>query len=141
MGIVDLYQSSEHRNNLAHFAAIVNLALVDGEFNEEEKARVEKYAHKLGISSEEYALILENPKKYPLNPPADVVRRMERMYDFFKIIYADHIIDDEECGLLERYAIGLGYTSEQSAEIIKKSVKIFGGNIDLEDYQYLINKK
>ncbi len=33
MSLIDLYESTEHRKNLAHFAAIVNLANADGEIN------------------------------------------------------------------------------------------------------------
>ncbi|MCW1954063.1 MAG: TerB family tellurite resistance protein, partial [Flavobacteriia bacterium] len=33
MSFVDLYSHSEHRKNLAHFAAIATLAAVDGHIN------------------------------------------------------------------------------------------------------------
>lgn len=42
MGIVDLYESSKHRNNVAHFSAIVNLAMVDGDLNEDEEKLVNR---------------------------------------------------------------------------------------------------
>ncbi|MEJ6735778.1 MAG: TerB family tellurite resistance protein [Flavobacteriales bacterium] len=140
MSILDLYQSSEHRNNLAHFAAIVNLALVDGEINPEEKSKVERFARKLDISEEEYQEIIESPKKYPLRTIVSSEERMQRMFDFFKVIFADHIIDEAELGMVNRYAIGLGYSSEKAEELIKKSIKIFSGDIDFEDFEYLIKK-
>ena len=57
------------------------------------------------------------------------------------MIFADHEIDDEERVLIERYAIGLGYTEELAATLIKRSIEIFNGGLDLEDYRYLLNKK
>jgi len=140
MSILDLYQSSEHRNNLAHFSAIVNLALIDGAINPEEESKVNSFAHKLGISEKEYQEIIESPKKYPIIMPVGSVERMERLFDFFKIIFADHIIDEQELEMVERYAIGLGYTSDIAEVLIKKSIKIFSGNIAFEDFEYLINK-
>lgn len=140
MSILDLYQSSEHRNNLAHFAAIVNLALVDGEINPEEKSKVELFARKLDISEKEYQEIIVSPKRYPLSTIVSSEERMERIFDFFKIIFADHVIDDAELGMINRYAIGLGYSSDKAEELIKKSIKIFSGDIDFEDFEYLIKK-
>ena len=42
--------------------------------------------------------------------------------------------------LIEKYAIGLGYTEELAQKLIKRSVEIFKGGLDLEDYRYLLNK-
>ncbi|HAT67632.1 MAG TPA: hypothetical protein DCS66_24050, partial [Flavobacteriaceae bacterium] len=81
------------------------------------------------------------PTKYPINPPNSADERLERMLDLFKMIFADHEIDDEERVLIERYAIGLGYTEELAATLIKRSIEIFNGGLDLEDYRYLLNKK
>jgi hypothetical protein len=62
------------------------------------------------------------------------------MHDLFKIVFADHEIDDEEHQFLEIYAIGLGYTEELAAKLIKRSVQIYMGGLDFEDYRYLLNK-
>ena len=63
------------------------------------------------------------------------------MLDLFKIIFADNEIDDEERRLVERYAIGLGYTEALATKLIKRSIEIFNGGLDLDDYRYLLNKK
>jgi len=139
MSIADLYQSSEHTGNVAHFAAIVNLALIDGVMNPDEESKLKGVAHKLNISADEYQKITKNPSQYPLINPLNAEKRMERLYDFFKIVYADHVLDEEELHLLQKYAIGLGYNPEKAEVIIKKSIKIFGGEIGFDDYEYLIN--
>tara|TARA_R110002073_G_scaffold279026_1_gene442796 strand:- start:26095 stop:26520 length:426 start_codon:yes stop_codon:yes gene_type:complete len=141
MSIIDKYETSEHRNNIAHFAAIVNLAKSDGAINDEEEVIIKGFASKLNISQQEYVEILKNPGVYPINPPNTIGERLERIYDLFKIIYADHLIEDAERALIYKYAIGLGCSGERANEVIKKSIKIFGGNIDFDDYQYLINKQ
>ncbi len=46
MSIVDRFETSEHRNNIAHFAAIVNVAIVDGEINANEVTILKKFADK-----------------------------------------------------------------------------------------------
>ena len=140
MAILDLYESSEHRNNIAHFAAIVNLATVDGTLNVQEENIIKRFANKLDISQEEYKLILKNPANYQISPSNSAEERLERIYDLFKIIYADNHIDDPERKLVLKYAIALGYSNEKAQQIIQKSIRLFGGELDFEEYQYFINK-
>ncbi|AIY12934.1 MULTISPECIES: tellurite resistance TerB family protein [Cellulophaga] len=140
MSFVDLYSSGEHRRNLAHFSSIASLAAVDGEVNPQEKVLLDRFARKLDITDAEYAEVLKSDNKYPINPPSTSEERLERLYDLFRIVFADHEIDEEEMTLVNKYAIGLGYSSEAATKLIKRSVQIFGGRLDFEDYLYLVKK-
>ncbi|RSC95989.1 tellurite resistance TerB family protein [Tenacibaculum singaporense] len=139
MSIVDLYESSKHRNNVAHFSAIVNLAIIDGDLNEDEEKLVNRFARKLDITEAEYQDIVENSKKYPVVPQAKTDDRLERLLDLFKIIYSDHQIDEAELKLILRYAIQLGFSQEKAEEIISKTTKIFSGKIDLDQYKSILS--
>ncbi|MFT5103333.1 MAG: putative tellurite resistance protein B-like protein [Candidatus Latescibacterota bacterium] len=141
MSFTDLFESGEHSRNLGHFASLANIASVDGELAETEEKLLKRFARKLDIEEMEYSEVLKNPSKYPINPPNDADKRLERMHDLFQMIFADHDIDEEEHKLVERYAIGLGYTEELAKKLIKRSITIYQGGLDLEDYRYLLNKK
>lgn len=141
MSFSDLFGSGEHLRNLSHFASIVNLAAVDGEINKEEEQLLNRFARKLDISEEEYEKVIENPKAFPLSSYNSIERRLERLHDLFRIIFADHEIDNEETELIKRYAIGLGFSSQASEGIIKRSIQIFTGQINFEDYRYLLEKE
>ncbi|MAM19768.1 MAG: TerB family tellurite resistance protein [Bacteroidota bacterium] len=141
MSFSDLFGSGEHLRNLSHFASIVNLAAIDGEINEHEEKLLKRFARKLDISEEEYDKVIQNPKAFPLVGYNSVEKRLERLHDLFKIIFADHEIDDEESELIKRYAIGLGFSSQASEGIIKRSVQIFSGQLSFEDYRYLLEKE
>lgn len=141
MSFTDLFDSGEHRRNLGHFAAIANMATVDGELNAEETKLLKRFAVKLDIDESEYVDIVENARKYPINPPNTSEKRLERLHDLFKMIFIDHEIDDHERFLIEKYAIGLGFSAEKSKKIIERSIEIFQGGVDFEDYIYLLNKK
>ncbi|MDN3596174.1 TerB family tellurite resistance protein [Zunongwangia endophytica] len=141
MSFSDLFGSGEHLRNLSHFAAIVNLAAIDGDINTEEEELLRRFARKLDITESEYQKVLENPRAYPLTPSHDTERRLERLHDLFRIIFADHLIDDEEAELIKRYAIGLGFSSQASETIIKRSIQIFSGQLSFDDYQYLLDKQ
>src|SRR5690606_2741570 len=138
MSFVDLYLSGSQGRNLAHFAAIATLAAVDGAVNLEEKKLLDSFANKLNITEEEYREVMKVDNKYPIDPPVSSEERLERLYDLFKMIFADNDIDDQERNLINKYAIGLGYSPQKADEIIQKSIDIFSGRIDYEDYLYLL---
>ncbi len=141
MSFTDLFESGEHKRNIGHFASIANMAAVDGELNAEEEKMLRRFARKLDIDESEYEEVLKNPKQFPINPPNDADRRLERMHDLFEMIFADHEIDENERKLVEKYAIGLGYTDTLAAKLIKRSIEIYQGGLDMEDYRYLLNKE
>ena len=141
MPILDLYNHSEHRKNLAHFASLASLAAVDGEVNPEEKRDLDRFAYKMGISESEYKEVMKKENKYPFDPSNSLEERLERLHDLFRIIFADHDIDDEEMIRLKKYAIGLGFPDKKADRIIEKSVAIFSGRIDFDDYLLLITKQ
>ncbi|MGB7841367.1 MAG: TerB family tellurite resistance protein [Salinimicrobium sp.] len=140
MSFSDLFGTGEHLRNLGHFAAIVNLASADGEINEQEETQLRCFAIKLGIDEGEYSKVLKNPTAFPIHPNNSVEGRLERLHDLFKIIYADHEIDKEEEEMLKKYAIGIGFSEEVAKGIIKRSIQIFSGQINFDDYVYLLNK-
>ena len=140
MSFTDLFDSGEHRRNLGHFAAIANMASVDGEISLEEEKLLKRFAVKLDIEESEYDEVLENPNKFPINPPNNTEKRLERLHDLFRMIYVDHGIDDHERFLIEKYAIGLGFSADVSQKLIKRSIEIFSGGVDFDDYRYLLEK-
>ena len=140
MPIIDLYRNSESRKNLAHFAAMASLAAVDGEINPEEKEILDRFAHKLHITDAEYKEVMKKENKYPIDSPLTLEERLERLHDFFTIIFADNDIDGDQIPMVERYAIGLGFHHNKARELVEKSTKIFRGRIPFEDYQYLMEK-
>ena len=141
MPILDLYNHSEQRRNLAHFAALATLAAVDGELNPEEKDILNRFANKLNITEAEYKEVMKKENKYPIEAPFEMEKRFERLFDLFRLIYSDHAIDEEEMALVKKYAIGLGFSAAKADELIARSVDIFSGRVDFDDYLYLIEKK
>ena len=141
MPILDLYNHSEKRRNLAHFASLASLAAVDGDINPPENEIIDRFARKLDISEAEYKEVMKKENKYPIEAAFELEKRYERMYDFFSIIFSDDQIDQEEIDLVTKYALGVGFSAEKAEEVVKNSIAIFSGRIPFEDYLYLIDKK
>ena len=139
MSFNDLFDSGKHRKNLGHFACLVTLASSNGNINEEEQVLLSRLARRLDVDDSEFNEILQTPGRYPINPPNNKHERLERLYDLFRIVYVDHEISEKEDKLLVKYAIGLGFDSEEVEPIIKKSKELFGGKIKYEDYNKIID--
>jgi uncharacterized tellurite resistance protein B-like protein len=141
MPILDLNEHGDHRKNLAHFATLASLAAVDGEINPKEKAVLEKFAFKLNITEQEFKEVMKKENKYPIETPHSGEKRFKRLFEFFQIIFSDHYIDEDERKIVEKYAIGLGFSPKKATEVINKSIAIFSGQIDFEDYHELIKRE
>ena len=140
MSVKDLYSSNSANNKLAHFGSLASLAAVDGQIGDAEMAVLKQFAHKLQITDEQFKEVMKRENKYPIDHQVSYEKRLERFFDLMKIIFADNQVDDNEMVLLKRYALGLGFPDEQADKLIEKSVAIFTGKIDFEDFMYLVKK-
>ncbi|MCF8715492.1 TerB family tellurite resistance protein [Joostella atrarenae] len=134
MSISDLYSSGFRDRNRDHFAAIVRVALSDGEISPEEKAFLDRLASNLDITPELYESILENPSAYPVNPPSLYVARLERLYDIGRMIFADHIEDEDEMKIMRRLGIGLGFSPANVDLINKKAMDLIHDGVDVDTF-------
>ena len=124
MSIKDLYSSGFVSRNQGHFAAIVRVALSDGEITVEEEQFLRKLATKLSIGEVAYAEILEAPTNYPINPPTTYNRRLERLFDLVRIVYVDLTVEDKQIAMLERIGVGLGFAPANVEFIVKKALQL-----------------
>lgn len=141
MSFEDLFTGGSHKRKLGHFSALANVALVDGPLNPKEEFLLLRFARKLDITELEYNEIVKNSKKFPIFPTHSQEVRLKQIHDIFRIIFADGEIDDEEATFLNRYAIALGFKDAEAKKIIARSMQIFTGGLDFEDYEYLLSKK
>lgn len=141
MSFKNLFAGGEHSRNLGHFASIVSVAQADGKIGPEEEVLLKRFATRLDVSDSEYEKILKNPGQYPVSPSNSAEHRLERLHDLIRIVFADNIVDDRERHLVEKYAIALGYSSEQAEKLISRSIEIYSGGLSFEDFRYLINRK
>lgn len=135
MSISDLYSSGFRERNRNHFAAIVRVALSDGAINDSERAFIERLAKNLDIHEGEMNEVLEDPYRFPVNPPVSYDQRLERLYDIARMVYVDKIADEDEMRIMIRLGIGLGFTPANVEFIIKKAMYLLSLNVNLETFK------
>jgi len=134
MSFSDLFDSEFKQRNKGHFSAIVRVALADGKFAPEEKAFLDKLASRLEISPAEYAEMLENPLKYPINPPYLHEQRLERLFDLARMVHVDHHLGDKQDLLLRKIGLALGFPPENVDYIIEKAMILVDEKVDLDTF-------
>lgn len=140
MSISQLYESGTQKRNVLHFAAIANIALVDGKVNIAEQKMLNSFSRKLDIGEEQYKEIMNNISSYPLSLVNSIKERFEYIYEFFCMIYADHEIDELEMHLVKKYAIGIGFNDAMSEKLIRISIKIFSGKLSFDEYTLFVKQ-
>ncbi|MCF6296184.1 MAG: TerB family tellurite resistance protein [Flavobacteriaceae bacterium] len=134
MSISDLFDSGFRKRNEDHFAAIVRIAMDDGKITDEEKAFLDRLAKKLDISEFDYKQILKDYDSHPINPPLSYNKRLERLFDLSRMVYADHIKDENEVKLLHKIAVGLGFSAVNVNYIVDKALKLVRSGANLEEF-------
>jgi hypothetical protein len=138
MSFSDLFDSEFKNRNKGHFSAIVRVAVADGELSKEEKDFLDKLAVRLEISAAEYEEILENPTKYPINPPYSYAHRLERLYDLARMVYVDNILGPKQKEILTRFALALGFTPGNVSFIVDKALSLLVIGADLDTFTFEI---
>ena len=136
MSFSELFDSEFKARNKSHFSAIVRVAIADGDLSLEEKQFLDKLKSRLEISDAEYEEILENPTKYPINPPYLHSQRLERLYDLSRMVYADHILGPKQKEILTKFALALGFTPGNVNYIVDKALSLLILNVDADDFLY-----
>jgi hypothetical protein len=140
MPISDLYPTGLHEQNIGHFAAIVKLALIDGEIDEKELSLLKRLSCSLGIHKNEFKTILKNPNNYHENPPVSYEDRLERLYDLTRMLFLDKNPTIDKVSLMDRIAIQLGFPVKNARAVVKSAIDFFLKEPDIENFKKMIKK-
>lgn len=134
MSFSDLFDSGFKKRNEDHFAAIVRVAMSDGVITNEERAFLDRLANRLDINEHDYNLILKDYNTHPINPPTTYERRLERLYDLARMVWADHVEGEDQIRILERLCVGLGFHAENAKYVTDKALDLVHQNVDLDGF-------
>ena len=134
MSFSNLYSSGFKQRNRDHFASIVRIALSDGVISKEEEAFINRTAINLEIEEQEVETIKANLDNYPINPPSTEQRRLERLYDLTRMVFADQIADEAEKKIMNSLIIGLGFPHEEVEDIINQSFEQIQKGSDEDEF-------
>jgi uncharacterized tellurite resistance protein B-like protein len=140
MGIADYNLKGEQKRNVAYFASIVKLALVDGIISEGEEKLLKRLAKRFHIMQEMRTEIMENPSKFAMVTPHSYEERIEQLYLLAKMIYADDEVSKKETSSLRKIAVGLGFPIKNVEKVVDEAIHLVLNDKDLEDFSKAIKR-
>lgn len=123
-----------------HLLNMYLIAMSDSEFAESEMLTILDIIEKKGISKEEFEKIIINPTNIPFAVPEDTVMKIEYLFDFARIIWADGVIDKNEKIALKGYCVKFGFEDEAASELTEWLLKLSKNNLSKEQLHSEITK-
>jgi len=101
----------------SHFLNMYLIALSDYEFDKKEVDEILKIGEKHGVSKSEFEKIILNPAEINFEIPQNLKKKIEYLYDYARIIWADGIIQDDETKSLYNFCLKFGFENEIAIEL------------------------
>ena len=116
----------------SHFLRLYQMALSDDKFDVLELQMLYHFADERAIPREELDKLLLNPINCELSTPYDLNTRIEYLYDFTRIIWADRKITEDEVNMLKKYCKKFNFLDENIDELANYLIDCVQKNIQKE---------
>lgn len=117
MSIEELFETGERKQDRSHFRNMVLIAKADGVISPEERDLLHKMGQNLSLSEEQVTEIIKHPSKLSIVPPVSREERFEQMIELVRMVQIDGKIDEKEMSVLERVAVGIGYSDLEDVDV------------------------
>ena len=123
-----------------HLLNMYLIAMSDSEFAESEMLMILDIIEKKGISKEEFERIIINPTNIPFAVPEDTVMKIEYLFDFARIIWADGIIVENEKIALTNYCVKFGFEGEAAEQLAEWLLELSKNSLSKDQLHEEITK-
>ena len=117
----------------SHFLRLYQMALSDDKFDVLELQMLYHFADERGIPREELDKLFVNPINSALSIPEELKTRIEYLYDFTRIIWADEKITIDELNMLKKYCKKFNFLDENIDELAGYLIDCVKKNIQKEE--------
>ncbi|MCD0464925.1 hypothetical protein [Flavobacterium sp. ENC] len=117
----------------SHFLRLYQMALSDDQFDVLELQMLYHFADERGIPKEELDKLFQNPVNSEFVIPEELTTRIEYLYDFTRIIWADGKITDDELNMLKKYCRKFNFLDENITDLSNYLIDCVQKNIQKEE--------
>jgi hypothetical protein len=101
------------KQNKVFFVHLVKIAMADGIIWQAELEFLHRMGRKLGFTEPEIKTLIDNAARQDYDPPYELSKRFEQLYDIVSMTLADGIIDDQEMRLASGFAEKSGFKESE----------------------------
>ena len=113
MNISEHFDHQSKKQNKEHFRNLIQIALADEIIEPEESEMLHRFGKKMGFTNEEIDALISSSSKDSFNPPYELNRRFEQVYEVVHMALSDDKIDDAEIQLAKVFAIKSGFAETE----------------------------
>jgi uncharacterized tellurite resistance protein B-like protein len=103
----------------SHMKNLIEMAAVDGNFDDVEYDLLKSIAKRNGISEGKLKEIRTNPNHVKFEVPTDANEKFHQLYDLVHMMTIDKNVHSEEMKLSHIFAVKFGYKRDQITELIE----------------------
>ncbi len=103
----------------SHMKNLIEMAAVDGNFEDVEYDLLKTIAKRNGISENQLKEIRKNPSGIKFEVPQDKKKKFHQLYDLVHMMSIDNEVHFEEAKLSKLFAIKFGYPREKADQLIE----------------------
>ncbi len=123
MGLFNIFKQNEEDKNRSHIKNLLEVAIADGNLDDDEFNLILKIAGSYDISEEEVKNIRSNPGSISFSPPSSYSAKVKLLEDLVKVMIVDKTIDENEVKICKDLAIRLNIAPVIVDELIQEGVK------------------
>ena len=121
--IIGLYKEGKTTSK-SHIKNLVEIAMIDSNFDDSEYQLLKKLAKKHKVSKKELNKIQDNPADVEFELPADENEKFEQFYELVRMMTHDGQILEEEVDLCVIFAKKFGYKNQpELVDAIEKNIE------------------
>jgi len=115
----------------SHFLRLYQIALCDEDFSPVEMQLLYNFANERGISKEQLdEVLISHSGKIAI--PSSIEKRIEYLYDFAQMIWADKVVTEDEYNALKKYCRKFEFVEENITSLADYLIKCAKENISKE---------
>ena len=141
MSLLEYFDHPDRKQDKEHFRDLIQVALADGIINEMELKMLYRMGKNLGLTDPEMDDLLESKEKSSYNPPYELAKRFEQLYDIVRMVLADGIIDNDEMRLTILLALKSGFAEAEIPDLLSFLIKGIKEEEDEEELFMLYKKR
>ena len=121
--IIGLFKEGKSTSK-SHMKNLLEIAMADSHFDEEEYKLLKKLARKHDVSGKELQKIQKNPESVMFELPTDQYEKFEQFYELINMMTIDKKVLDEEMSLCRAFARKFGYNNpHELVQAVAQNIK------------------
>jgi hypothetical protein len=140
MNLLENFENPQKKQNKNYFVHLVRIAKADNVVTNNELELLVRIGKNLGFTDPEIDKLIETTGKFDYEPPYELSKRFNQVYEIVKMTLADEVIDKSEMRLASGFATISGFTDNEIPKLLVLLISGIKQGLE-EDYLFEVYKK